>query len=70
MSTIETYLTEQRGPGYPDKQAPVVRCDCGSKVECWDAWSNACPTCPREYNSDGSELAPRRFWGEETGERF
>jgi hypothetical protein len=31
------------------------------------AFTNTC-RCGRDYNSSGTELAPREFWGEETGE--
>ncbi len=29
-----------------------------------------CDICGAEYNSSGHKLAPRQFWGEETGECF
>jgi hypothetical protein len=46
--------------------APVIKCDCGKEVVC-SAFTNAC-SCGRDYNMSGSQLAPRRQWGEETGE--
>jgi hypothetical protein len=49
---------------------PVVRCACGGEVHCLDSWANDCDHCDREYNRDGSLLAPRSQWGEETGENF
>ena len=45
----------------------VIKCDCGRKLELWDSWANSCD-CGREYNNGGQQLAPRCFWGEETGE--
>jgi hypothetical protein len=48
----------------------LVRCDCGAEVVLDDSWANPCPRCHVEYNGAGQKLAPRRFWGEETGEQF
>jgi hypothetical protein len=48
-------------PGYV-----VIRCGCGSKLDC-RSFTNTCK-CGRDYNFAGDELAPREFWGEETGE--
>jgi hypothetical protein len=45
-----------------------VRCDCGRIVTCC-GFTNSCD-CGRDYNWNGSQLAPRRFWGEETGESY
>jgi len=42
-------------------------CACGALVEL-DRFTNTCGRCERDYNSSGQELAPREFWGEETGE--
>lgn len=47
----------------------TLRCDCGTHLTLHDSWSNEC-SCGTEYNGSGQKLAPRRFWGEETGERF
>lgn len=48
---------------------PVVRCgSCRREVEC-DCFTNTC-VCGQEYNFAGQHLAPRSYWGEETGERF
>jgi hypothetical protein len=57
------------GEAFNFRTYPMVQCPCGAEVLCSDSWSNGCD-CGREYNRDGSELAPRRFWGEETGEVF
>ena len=47
------------------------RCDtCGQTVYISDAFTSACDHCGTEYNGSGQRLAPRRFWGEETGEYF
>lgn len=43
------------------------RCQCGAEVEL-ASYTNTCERCGRDYNWAGQELAPRRFWGEETGE--
>jgi hypothetical protein len=43
---------------------------CGATVTIDNGWANACERCGTEYNGAGQMLAPRRFWGEETGEHF
>lgn len=49
----------------------VILCNhCKKEVELRSSWANSCPECGVEYNGSGQELAPREFWGEETGERF
>lgn len=49
----------------------VVVCNrCKGEVTLSSSWANSCPDCGVEYNGSGQELAPREFWGEETGERF
>lgn len=45
---------------------PVIVC-CGEELECWN-FTNTCERCEADYNFAGQTLAPRRFWGEETGE--
>jgi hypothetical protein len=47
-------------------QPAVGVCACGAHVEL-DRFTNTCE-CGRDYNSSGQLLAPREFWGEETGE--
>ncbi|RJO63153.1 MAG: hypothetical protein C4542_00475 [Dehalococcoidia bacterium] len=44
-----------------------VVCDCGKTVEC-TGFTNTCDRCGRDYNWNGTLLAPRNQWGEETGE--
>lgn len=44
----------------------VGLCECGLEVELAN-FTNTCD-CNRDYNSSGMLLAPRQFWGEETGE--
>jgi hypothetical protein len=44
----------------------VVEC-CGQEIECPD-FTNTCEICGADYNWNGSHLAPREQWGEETGE--
>jgi hypothetical protein len=49
-------------------RSPAVGlCDCGCKVDL-PSFTNTCQQCGTDYNSSGQQLAPRRFWGEETGE--
>jgi hypothetical protein len=43
-----------------------VKC-CGTWLAC-DRFTNTCHRCGRDYNWNGQALAPREFWGEETGE--
>ena len=42
------------------------KCDCGRIVDLSN-FTNTCE-CGADYNSSGTLLAPREFWGEETGE--
>ena len=46
--------------------ANVIQC-CGQTLEC-DGFTNTCPVCGADYNWNGTRLAPREQWGEETGE--
>jgi hypothetical protein len=52
------------------RRIPVVTCGCGTEVWCYNSWANDCDGCGTEYNGSGQRLAPREFWGEETGEIF
>lgn len=45
----------------------MLRCDCGATVAL-DGFTNTCDACETDYNMSGQRLAPREFWGEETGE--
>ena len=47
----------------------IGKCHCGRKVVL-DGFTNTCEKCGRDYNSSGQELAPRSYWGEETGEHI
>lgn len=40
---------------------------CGEKVYL-EGFTNTCEKCGTDYNMSGQQLAPRQFWGEETGE--
>ncbi len=40
---------------------------CGYFLVC-SKFTNTCERCGADYNWTGAKLAPRRFWGEETGE--
>ena len=59
--------TFRQAPGYA-RTRPVITC-CGDDLICWDH-TNTCATCDADYNSSGQRLAPREFWGEETGEHW
>jgi hypothetical protein len=47
----------------------LLRCDCGCEVELRN-FTNTCHDCGADYNTSGSRLAAREFWGEETGEHW
>jgi hypothetical protein len=49
------------------RRPAVGQCSCGMHVEL-DGFTNTCERCGSDYNMSGQLLAPRRFWGEETGE--
>ena len=46
--------------------AKEITCACGRKVWC-EGFTNTCE-CGADYNWNGTRLAPRSQWGEETGE--
>ena len=48
----------------------AVRCDCYNVVTIDDCMTNTCTRCGADYNGNGSQLAPREQWGEETGESY
>ena len=48
------------------RKPKVIMC-CGEELVC-DGFTNTCPHCGSDYNWNGSLLAPRECWGEETGE--
>ena len=47
-----------------------------AQIKCCDVWlslgkfTNTCDKCGADYNGSGQLLAPRQFWGEETGEHW
>lgn len=45
-----------------------VHC-CGNWLNC-DGFTNTCPHCNADYNSNGQILAHRSQWGEDTGETY
>jgi len=51
-------------------EAKIIECVCKAHIQLWGSWANECEKCGREYNGAGQALAPREFWGEETGETF
>lgn len=67
MTAIIRYEPKARNPAF---SYPVIRCSCGCAVHCEDGWANPCDRCGTEFNGSGQRLAPRAFWGEETGESF
>lgn len=61
---IETVIN--RYGATDERRRTQVKC-----CRCWltcDGFTNTCPTCGADYNWNGSRLAPREYWGEETGE--
>ena len=46
----------------------LVKCDCGRKVEC-SGFTTTCD-CGRDYNWNGTQLADRSQWGEDTDEHW
>ncbi len=46
-----------------------VKC-CGEWLCVSGRFTTTCDHCDTDYNSAGQELAPREFWGEETGEHW
>lgn len=51
-----------------NKVYPVVEC-CGQELDCYN-FTNTCYECGADYNFNGTRLAPRYQWGEETGEHW
>jgi hypothetical protein len=50
------------------RRKKTVEC-CGNEISL-DHFTNTCPDCESDYSFDGSRLAPREQWGEETGEHW
>lgn len=71
MNRLIKYIVEREETAeMPGREYPLIRCDCGASVHCFDSWANECDRCGTEYNRSGQQLSPRQFWGEETGEHF
>jgi hypothetical protein len=51
-----------------DHRVTEIVC-CGDRMICAD-FTNTCPTCGKDFNWNGTLLAPREEWGWDTGERF
>jgi hypothetical protein len=51
---------------YGTRLVGIYRCECGLEIHC-AGFTNTC-ACGRDYNWNGSRLAPRDQWGEDTGE--
>lgn len=61
----EGVITFERSYRHPS----VIRCEsCGNPVALGN-FTNPCE-CGVDYNGSGCRLAPRHFWGEETGEHW
>jgi hypothetical protein len=69
MSKIISKIPRDTVQSNGRRSVPVVECDCGTQVKCFNAWANQCQ-CGLEYNGGGQQLAHRSQWGEETGESF
>jgi hypothetical protein len=50
-----------------EDKTPALWICCETEFEC-DGFTNTCPDCGADYNWNGSLLASRSQWGEETGE--
>ena len=71
MSQDEGRARSQAPEGKSLRREYEIECRrCGATVTIDNGWANACERCGTEYNGAGQMLAPRRFWGEETGEHF
>lgn len=67
MSGFQAPYVERFEHSY--KVAAVYKCDdCGDHVHC-GSFTNTCD-CGADYNWNGSRLADREQWGEETGEHI
>lgn len=51
------------------KRLDVVVVCCGEELVC-SHFTNTCDICESDYNMTGEKLAPREYWGEETGEHW
>lgn len=66
-----TYNVECQGIRKDERayvEPAIGRCSCGESVEL-GGFTNTCQ-CGRDYNWNGTLLAPREQWGEETGESW
>lgn len=45
-----------------------IKCFCNTQVDLYDAMTNGCGKCGRDYDGNGNVLAHRSQWGMETGE--
>lgn len=59
--------TTRAGDEYVYREDALGQCDCGEEIFL-SRFTNTCPTCGRDYDSAGNELAPREQWGCDTGE--
>lgn len=60
---LHTFKSSRVIPGHVE-----IQCDCGRTL-CCEGFTTTCE-CGADYNWNGTRLAPRRHWGEETGEQF
>ena len=52
-----------------DVKVPAAILCCNEWLEL-TSFTNTCEICEDDYNASGQLLAPRHFWGEETGEHW
>jgi hypothetical protein len=52
-----------------ERMAVEVNC-CGEWLRVSGRFTTTCDHCYTDYNSSGQQLAPREYWGEETGEHW
>lgn len=67
MKIIHPAYVEDLENGRTYRFPAIGQCDCGAQVELAH-FTNCCDRCGADYNSSGQRLAPREFWGEDTGE--
>lgn len=54
---------------YSYRERAILKCTCGNEVVL-SSFTNTCMVCRADYNMSGELLAPRCYWGEETGEHW
>lgn len=63
-------VPSRHSPGETYERPVVeVKC-CGQWMRVTGRFTTTCDDCGPDYNGNGSRLAPREQWGEETGEHW